>query len=67
MVVAAVAAVLGLLAYSGHIELDAWRPIVLAAVGVALTAIWLFVVTEDFVHWEADRYADALLAAADQD
>ncbi|GAA4754918.1 hypothetical protein GCM10025783_30040 [Amnibacterium soli] len=58
-------AVTGLLGYVGFLQVDAWRPIVVSLFAVAWIGVWLFTFTGDYARRASDKYAAALLDAAD--
>lgn len=58
-------AVTGLLSYVGFLQVDAWQPIVTSLFAVVWIGVWLFVFTGEFARHASDKYAAALLDAAD--
>lgn len=58
-------ALAGLLGYSGFLQVDAWRPIGTSLFAVAWIGVWLFVFTGGYARRASDKYAAALLDAAD--
>lgn len=62
-----VAGVVGVFAYVKLVPVQPWRPLVVSVVGLFLIALWLFWFTKRSVEQASERYADALLAAADSE
>lgn len=54
-----------LLGYVGFLHVNAWRPIVTSLFAVVWIGVWLFVFTGEFAQRASEKYATALLDAAD--
>lgn len=63
-VVCIISAALAVLGARGTLDMSPFLPGAVGAVALILAAAWAFIVNPDFVRRDADRYADALLAAA---
>lgn len=65
LLVGLTSALTGLLGYAGFLQVDAWRPIVTSLFAVVWIGVWLFVFTGEYARHASDKYAAALLDAAD--